>query len=243
MAENTVSRCFALVPAAGTGSRFGAELPKQYVRIAGRSVLEHTLRRLLLVPEIIQVAVVLAPEDTWFEQVVRLPEKLAARLRVLFCGGCSRAESVRNGLLALLGQRTVRPEDKILVHDAARCCLPLDVLQLLLETAGEHPSGGILALPIADTLKRDNGVGGIAGTVSRNGLWQAQTPQLFSVGLLQRALDAADFSDVTDEASAVEQLGMQPLLVPGDSRNIKLTWPADEQIVRLLLEAEQEQGI
>ena len=167
MAENTVSRYFALVPAAGTGSRFGAELPKQYVRIAGCSVLEHTLRRLLLVPEIIQVAVVLAPEDTWFEQVVRLPEKLAARLLVLFCGGCSRAESVRNGLFALSGRGTVRPEDKILVHDAARCCLPLDALQLLLETAGEHPSGGILALPVADTLKRDNGVGGIAGSQSQ----------------------------------------------------------------------------
>ncbi|MBH5329600.1 2-C-methyl-D-erythritol 4-phosphate cytidylyltransferase [Eikenella sp. S3360] len=238
MAESTVSRYFGLVPAAGVGSRFGAALPKQYVPIAGRTVLEHSLRRLLAEPQIFQVAVVLAPSDEWFERHVRLPENLVARLIVLRCGGASRAQSVANGLNALLAQGLAREGDKILVHDAARCCLPAEALQRLLAEAGAHPVGGILALPAADTLKRDNGSGCIAETVSRSGLWQAQTPQLFAAGLLQRALAAADPAGITDEASAVERLGLQPLLVQGDSRNLKLTWPADERIARLLLQDE-----
>ena len=126
-----MSRYFALVPAAGVGSRFGAALPKQYVQIAGCTVLEHTLRRLLAEPQIVQVAVVLARDDAWFEQEVRLPEKLAATLRTLYCGGESRAESVFNGLSSLLRHGVIRPDDKVLVHDAARCCLPAEALQRL----------------------------------------------------------------------------------------------------------------
>ena len=233
-----MSRYFALVPAAGVGSRFGASLPKQYVRIAGRTVLEHTLRRLLDEPQIVQAAVVLARDDAWFEREVRLPENLAAKLRTLYCGGESRAESVFNGLNSLLKHGIVQPDDKVLVHDAARCCLPREALQRLLDEAGEHPNGGILALPAADTLKRDNGSGRIAETVSRSGLWQAQTPQLFPAALLQRALAAANPAETTDEASAVEQIGLQPKLVAGDSRNLKLTRPEDGRIVRLLLQEE-----
>ncbi len=233
-----MSRYFALVPAAGVGSRFGAALPKQYVRIAGRTVLEHTLRRLLDEPQIVQVAVVLARDDAWFEQEVRLPENLAAKLRTLYCGGESRAESVFNGLNSLLKHGVMQPDDKVLVHDAARCCLPAEALRRLLQEAGWHPVGGILALPVADTLKRGNGENHIAETVSRSGLWQAQTPQLFPAALLQQALAAANPAEITDEASAVERLGLQPLLVQGDSRNLKLTWPADERIARLLLQEE-----
>ena len=172
-----MSRYFALVPAAGVGSRFGAALPKQYVQIAGRTVLEHTLRRLLAEPQIVQVAVVLARDDAWVEQEVRLPENLAAKLRTLYCGGESRAESVFNGLSSLLRHGVIRPDDKVLVHDAARCCLPAEALRRLLQEAGQHPVGGILALPVADTLKRGNGENHIAETLSRSGLWQAQTPQ------------------------------------------------------------------
>ena len=233
-----MSRYFALVPAAGVGSRFGAALPKQYMRIAGRTVLEHTLRRLLAEPQIVQVAVVLARDDAWFEREVGLPENLAAKLRTLYCGGESRAESVFNGLNSLLKHSVMQPDDKVLVHDAARCCLPAEALQRLLQKAGQHPVGGILALPVADTLKRGNGENHIAETVSRIGLWQAQTPQLFPAELLQQALAAANPAEITDESSAVERLGLQPLLVQGDSRNLKLTWPADERIARLLLQDE-----
>lgn len=238
MAESAVSRYVALVPAAGVGSRFGAVRPKQYVRIAGRCVLEHSLRRLLAVPEIVQVAVVLARDDEWFEREVRLPENWSAKLLTLYFGGESRAESVFNGLNSMMKHGVVRPEDKVLVHDAARCCLPAEALQRLLREAGQHPVGGILALPVADTLKRGDGNGRIVETVSRSGLWQAQTPQLFPAALLQRALATADPAEITDEASAVERLGLQPLLVQGDSRNLKLTWPADEQIARWLLQEE-----
>ena len=131
----------------------------------------------------------------------------------------------------------MQPDDKVLVHDAARCCLPAEALRRLLQEAGQHPVGGILALPVADTLKRGNGENHIAETVSRSGLWQAQTPQLFQTTLLHQALSVEDLSDITDEASAVEKLGVQPLLVQGDTRNLKLTLPQDEFIVRLLLQA------
>ena len=127
-------------------------------------------------------------------------------------------------------------QDNILVHDAARCCLPPEALTRLIEEAGGKEQGGILAIPVADTLKRADGKNHIGETVSRAGLWQAQTPQLFQTTLLHRALSAEDLSDITDEASAVEKLGVQPLLVQGDTRNLKLTLPQDEFIVRLLLQ-------
>lgn len=234
-----MSRYLALVPAAGAGSRFGAPQPKQYVEIGGRCVLEHALRRLLAEPQIERVAVVLSPEDKRYPQAVRLPESLAARVVVLACGGASRAQSVANGLDALLSQGLAAPEDRILVHDAARCCLPHSALQRLLAEAGEHPAGGILALPVADTLKKADENGAAAATVSRTALWQAQTPQLFRAGLLQQALRNAAGAETTDEASAVERLGLRPLLVAGDSRNLKMTLPQDEYIVRLLLAAGQ----
>lgn len=234
-----MNRYLALVPAAGVGSRFGAGRPKQYVEIAGRCVLEHTIRRLLAEPQIERVAVVVSPQDAWYAQAVRLPESLTARVVLLRCGGESRADSVFNGLNALLAQGLAVPEDRILVHDAARCCLPHSALRRLLDQAGGHPAGGILALPVADTLKRAAAGGVIAATVPRACLWQAQTPQLFRAGLLQQALSSRDFADITDEASAVERLGMQPLLVEGDSCNLKMTLPQDESIVRLLLAAEQ----
>lgn len=227
----------ALVPAAGSGSRFGAGKPKQYAEIAGQTVLAHTVARLAACADIFQVAVVVAPDDAYIDRLYppgRLPEKL----RILRCGGAGRADSVANGLAELLAHGLIAAEDKILVHDAARCCLPADALQRLIDRAGGHPVGGILALPVADTLKRGGTDGLIAGTVSREGLWQAQTPQLFAAGLLQRALAAADTAQITDEASAVERLGLKPLLVQGDSRNLKMTLPQDEYIVRLLLQAE-----
>ena len=237
-----MSRYIALVPAAGVGSRFGAALPKQYVQIAGRTVLEHTLRRLLAEPQIVQVAVVLARDDAWFEQEVRLPENLAAKLRTLYCGGESRAESVFNGLNSLLRHGVIRPDDKVLVHDAARCCLPQSALNRLLDTLDTDPHaqqhGALLAIPVADTLKRQAAPHLVhsAQTIPREGIWQAQTPQAFQAALLHRALSQSDLSQITDDASAVEQLGLQPALVTGDSRNIKLTRPDDAALAEYFLQ-------
>ncbi len=225
-----MSRYIALIPAAGVGARFGAGKPKQYVDIGGQTVLQHTLDIFLTSPLIDHVAVVLSPEDGVFQTAS------SGKLSVLRCGGETRALTVRNGVAALLESGLAQPDDQILVHDAARCCLPTAALARLLQQAGGHAEGGILAVPVADTLKRADGGRHIAGTVSRADLWQAQTPQMFRAALLQQALSAEDLSAVTDEASAVEKLGISPLLVEGDVRNIKLTLPQDEGLVGLLLQ-------
>lgn len=219
----------ALIPAAGVGERFGAGKPKQYVEIAGKTVLQHTLAIFLNCAVIDKVAVVLSPDDTVFQTGMH------DKLHVLKVGGQTRAESVRNGLAALLQAGLAAETDNILVHDAARCCLPQEALMRLIETAGGCEAGGILAVPVADTLKRAQGKA-IDATVPRSGLWQAQTPQLFRAGLLHKALAVPDLGAVTDEASAVEMLGVHPLLVLGDTRNLKLTLPQDQYIVRLLLQ-------
>ena len=228
-------RFFALVPAAGVGSRFGSQIPKQYTEIAGQAVLLHTLQRLLACDALAGVAVVLSPDDAVFQTGINQD-----KLQVLRVGGETRAESVRNGIRALLEQGLAQDNDNILVHDAARCCLSTQALDRLIEQAGTRPEGGILAVPVADTLKRADGGKQIEHTVSRAGLWQAQTPQLFRAGLLLQALSAEDLSAVTDEASAVEALGIRPLLVEGESANLKLTLPQDEIIVRLLLESRKQ---
>lgn len=234
MARSTaVNRNIALIPAAGTGERFGAGKPKQYVEIGGTTVLQHTVDIFSRHPQICLTAVVLAPGNTFFQTA-------SADTVLLHCGGASRAETVRNGVNALLERGLAQPADNILVHDAARCCLPPEALGRLIDAAGGHEAGGILAVPVADTLKLSRSDGLIEATVPRNGLWQAQTPQLFRAALLRRALSAADLSDITDEASAVEKLGIRPLLVQGDSRNLKLTLPQDEHIVRLLLQNRHE---
>lgn len=227
--KKTMIQNIALIPAAGIGSRFGAGKPKQYVQIGGKSVLQHTLDIFLLHQSIQKVVVVLAPHDEVFQVASH------GKLLVYRCGGKTRAETVKNGLTALLKNGVAAETDNILVHDAARCCLPIDALERLLQHAGSCAEGGILAMPVADTLKRADASQRIEATVSRRNLWQAQTPQLFKAGLLQRALSEIDLNEITDEASAVEALGVQPLLVEGDSRNLKMTLPQDEEIVRRLL--------
>ena len=224
-------RNIALIPAAGTGVRFGAGKPKQYVEINGKTVLQHTIGIFEKHPAVDLIAVVVSPEDRFFQTASQ------GKIRVFRAGGASRAETVRNGVAALLEQGLASGRDNILVHDAARCCLPQEALTRLIEGAGGSEDGGILAIPVADTLKRADGANHIGETVSRSGLWQAQTPQLFQTALLHRALSADDLGGITDEASAVEKLGVKPLLVQGDTRNLKLTLPQDEFIVRLLLQA------
>jgi 2-C-methyl-D-erythritol 4-phosphate cytidylyltransferase len=229
-------RCFALVPCAGVGERAQAGGPKQYAVLAGRSVVAHTLAALSAVRALEAVLVVLAPDDQMFER--HAPAFDGARAWVARCGGGTRAESVANGL-AELRRRGASDADWVLVHDAARCLLRPAWVEALIAACRDDDVGGLLALPLADTLKQQATGGGgserVAATVPREGKWLAQTPQMFRLGLLQRALAAAG-TGVSDESSAVEALGLAPRLVRGDLENLKLTWPADFALAARLLE-------
>ncbi|MDP2809605.1 MAG: 2-C-methyl-D-erythritol 4-phosphate cytidylyltransferase [Rhodocyclaceae bacterium] len=215
---------FALVPAAGGGTRMGSLTPKQYLPLAGRPLIYHALAALAAVPAIERVFVVLSPDDTEWG---RHDWSGLGKVEVLRCGGATRAMSVVNGLRAMAAGR-VAADDWVLVHDAARACLTPAHVETLIREAGDDPVGGILAVPVADTLKRATTAGPmprIDATVPREGLWQAQTPQMFRHGMLLEALEFAP--SVTDEASAIEALGLSPKLVAGDAANMKITWPAD----------------
>ncbi|BAL96030.1 2-C-methyl-D-erythritol 4-phosphate cytidylyltransferase [Rubrivivax gelatinosus] len=222
------TRCFALVPCAGVGLRAGAGGPKQYAPLAGRAVVAHTLAALAAVPRLAGTLVVLSPEDTQFETAVPGWAGWLSR-----CGGATRAESVANGL-PVLRELGAHDEDWVLVHDAARCLLRPEWVERLIDACLADPVGGLLALPLADTLKAEE-AGRVADTVPRAGKWAAQTPQMFRIGLLARALAEAG-EHVTDESSAVEALGLAPRLVPGDLENLKVTWPADFALAARLLE-------
>ncbi|MBA3597008.1 MAG: 2-C-methyl-D-erythritol 4-phosphate cytidylyltransferase [Methylibium sp.] len=271
-AESSSTRCYALVPSAGIGARAGAEQPKQYVRVAGRAVVDHTLQALDRVRRLTATLVVLAPQDQRFERDVpgwgrdaaceaHVPSPSsgsgvqagaraagdipagARRRWAVRCGGATRAASVANGLATLI-ERGALPEDWVLVHDAARCLVQPADIERLIAACELDAVGGLLALPLADTLKREAdsvrastiaaGASRVAHTVDRRGLWQAQTPQMFRIGRLREALAAAG-DQVTDEASAMEALGDAPLLVPGTLENFKLTWPADFALAERLL--------
>ena len=219
---------FALVPAAGSGARMGEALPKQYLPLAGRPLIHHALATLCAVPRISAVFVVLAAADTeWRRHDWSDPDKLT----VLRCGGETRADSVRNGLLAMAER--VGTEDWVLVHDAARPCLTVAQVETLIREIGDDPVGGLLAQPVADTLKRADGISRVVETVSRERLWRAQTPQMFRHGELLRALQAC--ADVTDEAGAIEALGLQPKLVNSGGANPKVTYPEDMRLAELIL--------
>jgi 2-C-methyl-D-erythritol 4-phosphate cytidylyltransferase len=221
------ARFFALVPAAGGGTRFGEA--KQYAQINGVPMLQHAVRALLRAPEIEHVFVVLTPGDETFKTIRW--EASESRVAPLYCGGVERRDSVLNGLVAAASE--VEPDDWILVHDAARPCLALADLQRLIDTLKASGDGGILAVRVSDTLKRGDEENAIVATEPRDGLWQAQTPQMFRYGVLLRALRAAPH--VTDEASAVEKAGLKPRLVEGSARNIKVTYPSDLELAALIL--------
>ena len=213
-------------------------VPKQYLTLAGQPVLWHAVRGICL-PPVETVFVVLAPGDKTFARIDWTA--FGNRLEPLYCGGASRAESVHNGLLAAMA--AVDADDWMLVHDAARPCLPrADLERLLAECAGDAV-GGLLALPVAATVKRaakhEDGVVRAEATTDRSQLWLAQTPQMFRAGMLAQALHAGDRSAMTDEASAIEQMGLKPRLVPGSRDNIKLTYPEDMGIAQALLERRQ----
>ncbi len=231
-----MSRIFALIPAAGIGSRFGAKTPKQYAQANGQPILFHTMNVLNQSTHIEKLAVILSPEDEFFDQH-QWPFFKMVRIR---CGGPTRAETVINGIHALLHNKLVNGDDWLLVHDAARCCLSLTLLNHFIEEVQHHAVGGLLALPVADTLKRDNGQREVGQTVGRDHLWQAQTPQMFKVGVLLEALTQADLSQITDEASAIEQMGLSPLLINGAMANFKLTFPEDLTLVEAILDARKK---
>lgn len=219
------------MPAAGFGQRFGAQTPKQYLPLLGRPLIAWSLQPFLDDPRCAGVTVAVAAEDPHWARVGAL---LADR-RIASCtGGAERCDSV----LAALEALPAGDDDWVLVHDAARPCLGRDERDALLAGAGTHPVGGLLALPLADTLKRADRAGGaVADTVSRDGLWRALTPQMFRKGPLGAALRAARALGrvPTDESQAMEWQGHAPRLVAGDAMNIKVTRPADLEFAAAVL--------
>lgn len=216
----------AIVPAAGIGSRMGADCPKQYLTLAGKTILEHTLGCLLSHPGIARVIVALAPHDEWFEQLA-----VAADPRVLRVeGGSERAYSVLNALHVVEGKW-------VLVHDAARPCLTQGDLDALIASAMAC-DGAILGSRVRDTMKRTDGAGNIVATVEREQLWHALTPQMFPTGTLKRALEEglALGALITDEASAMERAGFTVKMVEGRADNIKVTRPEDLSLAELFLQ-------
>jgi 2-C-methyl-D-erythritol 4-phosphate cytidylyltransferase len=230
-----LNRAHALIPAAGSGARLGAGIPKQYLEVAGRPLLHYALRALALHPRIEQVFVVLAQGDQRFRHFDW--SEFGARLKPLYCGGETRAASVFNGLLA--ARDIIAAADWVLVHDAARPCLGREEIDRLFGEVGEDETGGLLAVPVADTLKRANRDSRVAATEPRENLWLAQTPQMFRYRLLIEALRATDPAVVTDEARAIEGMGLKPRLVMGDTRNIKVTYPEDLELAELILTRRQ----
>jgi 2-C-methyl-D-erythritol 4-phosphate cytidylyltransferase len=230
--NSSAPRYFALIPAAGVGARMAAGGPKQYLPLAGKPMLRHTLDAFLSSELISHTFVVVSAGDGQIGAVAP-----AHGVSVLRCGGASRMESIRNGLQAMAA--SVREDDWVLVHDAARPGLNRALIEKLISTVGAHPVGGLLALPVVDTVKRaGSGAAATVATISRDGLWLAQTPQMFRYRLLRDALAAAtDAAAVTDDASAVEAMGLSPMLVEGHPRNMKVTLPVDIRIAEMYLAA------
>lgn len=244
-------RVFVLVPCAGVGSRAVAAdsdqpvLPKQYARLHGKMLVEHTLAALLAVREVERVLVVLAADD---RQFARLPDgslRADGRLHHAAVGGASRAESVRNGLLCLQQRHGAAADDWVLVHDAARCLVQAQWIERLVQQVRDGVcrdaslAGGLLAIPVADTLKHADAGQRVQQTLSRENKWLAQTPQMFRIGRLLEALQQG-MEGVTDEASAMEANGQRPLLVRGHRHNFKVTYPEDFLLAAAVLSQRAE---
>jgi 2-C-methyl-D-erythritol 4-phosphate cytidylyltransferase len=223
------SRIFALVPAAGQGTRMGDALPKQYVPLAGRPLMFHSVETLASVPRIVSVIVILAPLDRhWGEHDwSAFPDKIEA----MFAGGPRRSATVLNALKLL--EDRVKKDDWILVHDAARPCLSKELVEQFIDELEDDPIGGLLAIPLADTLKCADDTQRVQKTVPRAGLWRAQTPQMFRYELLRRAIEKVP--DATDESQAIEAVGFAPRLVQGENTNFKVTFAEDLPLAEGLL--------
>ncbi|BBL35278.1 2-C-methyl-D-erythritol 4-phosphate [Nitrosomonas stercoris] len=223
----------ALIPAAGSGSRIGEDMPKQYCLLAGKPMIYHALNTLYRVDRITTICVVLAPEDIWWTRYDW--GEFADKIQVINCGGVTRAESVTNGLKTLRAAKHIQDQDWVLVHDAARPGLSIALVERLLDQLVADEVGGLLAVPLADTLKRANDMDRVECTEPREQLWQAQTPQMFRTKLLLEALEKAP-ENITDDASAIEALGYSPKLVMGDTNNFKVTYPQDLKLAELILQ-------
>jgi 2-C-methyl-D-erythritol 4-phosphate cytidylyltransferase len=231
MPQNVVvARKFvAIVPAAGLGTRLGDARPKQYLDLGGRPMIHHALSALARVRRISRIFAVLSPGDQYWPTFDW--SGLAGRVEVLHCGGAKRGETVLNALNHLTD--ALAPEDWVLVHDAARPCLGTELVEQFLDELENDPVGGLLALPVADTLKEGDSSQRVTRTVSREGLWRAQTPQMFRYGVLRTAMTR--MTAATDEAQAVEALGHAARLVVGDSVNLKVTYASDLKLADILL--------
>jgi 2-C-methyl-D-erythritol 4-phosphate cytidylyltransferase len=231
-----MTRAWAVVPAAGTGRRMGANVAKQYLSLLGRPLLGHALESLLASPRIEAVVLVVAADD------MRWPEAVPADAPLLTAiGGAERCHSVLNGLLRLADRAA--PDDWVLVHDAARPCLSHEELDALFVALERDPVGGLLAVPVADTLKAADDSGRVLRTLPRDSLWRALTPQMFRYGLLHDALAAAIEAGVmvTDEAAAMERAGHRPALVAGRAANLKVTGPEDLALAEAVLRRREEE--
>ena len=223
-------RVFAVVPAAGVGSRMQADRPKQYLELHGQTVLEHTLNRLLAFSPIEKIVLPVSSDDAYWKDI-----SLNGHPKIVSCeGGRERFESVLNGLKKLLGCGAQK-EDWVMVHDVARPCIQHDDLQKLLDDAGEQ--GSILGAQVRDTMKRTNDKGEIITTVERDNLWHALTPQLAPLGVLIKAIETSieDGVNITDEAAALEHVGLAPKMVAGRPSNIKITRPEDLALAGMYL--------
>lgn len=223
-----------IIPAAGVGTRMANVLPKQYLPLAGKPIVSHIIQTLFNNPRIASIHLALSPEDEFWRSLTLNAE---SRLHIHYTGGESRSETVLNTLKVM----QVDEDDWVLVHDAARPGLRSESLNRLLDTLEMDEVGGLLAMPVADTIKRSNEVNAVAETVSRQNLWQAQTPQMFRYATLKRAL--AEYDGLpTDEAEAVEALGLSPKLVHGELRNLKVTYPEDLELLEMLFEQSKEKA-
>jgi 2-C-methyl-D-erythritol 4-phosphate cytidylyltransferase len=229
----TTPKYWGLIPTAGTGSRAGGPGPKQYQSVAGLPMVRHTLIAFATVPRITSTLVVVAPGDNFLQPT---PQEAWS---VADCGGATRAASVTNGLEALRAQGADL-DDWVLVHDAARCLITPTQINALIDACGDDAVGGLLALKLPDTLKQQSPGGAhearVASTLTRDDKWLAQTPQMFRLGLLHKALLSAG-SQVTDESSAIEAMGLSPKLVSGSAQNFKVTYPEDFALAEAVLTA------
>ena len=217
---------YVLIPCAGGGSRFGNVKPKQYTKSGQKTVIEHTLSAFIDIEEITEVVVVVAADDEEIDQYALISPKV----RVARVGSDTRAKTVLNGLNTI----QCDSHDWVLVHDAARCCISAFAIKDMIDKLQNDKVGGILALPVYDTLKLGNN-GLITKTVDRTNLYQAQTPQMFRYNVLHKALSNCDLDYITDDASAVEELGFQVRILDGEVTNIKLTYPSDVKLAQFYL--------
>ncbi len=255
-----LSKKIVILPCAGNGSRFGGSLPKQYMLINGKTILEHTVNVFLSIPEIDQIVIVTAPDDTYIDNFAIpaqgnviptvIPEITAIResttlvpapsavwqagIQILKIGGSTRTQTVKNAVNAL----GCNDNDWLLVHDVARCCITPEAISRQITLLENDEIGGILAIGATDTIKQSAIGGQIDKTLDRSTIYQAQTPQMFRFGILKEALNKTNLEVVTDEASAVEQMGRAVKLVEGERENIKITYPIDIKLAEVILSSQ-----